>query len=247
MTHRRAIRWSAIAGLLTLWPGIPAFAGQQPPPEHDATPVPQFKTDVVVTPERGETPKSFIPVATSVLDAATLATLPATHLSETLPFIAGVGSARSEFHAGRPIAWARGFFGGGEAEYLVLLIDGMRVADVESGLIDWSVVPVASMTRVEASRGPGSSLYGDSAVGGVVQVLTERADSGGQLTLEGGSFDTFIGDGAYGRRRKGMSFNVAGAARTTDGASRWSRSASSAASLKSSPGGGAMIATAMAE
>jgi outer membrane receptor protein involved in Fe transport len=170
------------------------------------------------TVQADETPRTSVPVATSVLDASALSALPAAHLSEVLPFIAGFVTARSEFHAGRPIASARGFFGGGEAEYLVLLVDGVPVADVESGLIDWSVVPAASITRVEASRGPGSALYGDSAVGGVVQTLTERAGTGGRLSLGGGSFATFIADGSYGRRRNGVSFSVAGAARTTNGA-----------------------------
>ena len=32
----------------------------------------------------------------------------------------------------------------------------------------------ASIRRVEASRGPGASMYGDSAIGGVIQILTDR-------------------------------------------------------------------------
>lgn len=189
-----------------------------------AAPPPQFKTGIVVTPERGETPRTSVPVATSVLDATQLPAVPAAHFSEILPFLTGVVTARSEFHAGRPIASARGFFGGGEAEYLVLLVDGVPAADVESGLIDWSVVPVTSITRVEVSRGPGSSLYGDSAVGGVLQTFTEGAASGGRVSLEGGSFATFIADGSYGRRRNGVSFSAAGAARTTKGAFEHSES-----------------------
>ncbi len=208
----------AILVLLALPCAAPAGAGAQTQAAPGAQDLPRFKFEVVVTPERGETPKTSVPVATSVLDEATIPTLPAAHVSELMPFITGFVTARSEFHAGRPIVSARGFFGGGEAEYLVLLMDGVPVADVESGLIDWSVVPASSVTRVEASRGPGSSLYGDSAVGGVVQLLTNRDRTGGRLTLAGGSFATFTGDGSYGRRRSGVSFNVSGAARTTDGA-----------------------------
>ncbi len=191
---------------------------QAPGPQTAQKDQPRFSTEVVVTPERGETPRASVPAATVVLDAEIIPTLPAAHLSELMPFMAGFTVARSEFHAGRPVVSARGFFGGGEAEYLLLLVDGVQVADVESGLIDWSVVPASSIRRVEAFRGPGASLYGDSAVGGVIQVLTDRASTGGQLTTTGGSFATFTGDGAYGRRRPGVSFNVSGAARATDGA-----------------------------
>jgi outer membrane cobalamin receptor len=93
MTSAHTTRWPAIVGLLTLWPGIPALAGPQAQPTQVATPTPQFREEIVVTPERGETPKTAVPVATSVLDAAALAALPAAHLSEMLPFIAGFVTA----------------------------------------------------------------------------------------------------------------------------------------------------------
>jgi len=178
----------------------------------------RFQTQIVVTPERGETPRDAVPAATVVLDPAILQTLPATHLSELTAFMPGFVVARPEFHAGRPVVSARGFFGGGEAEYLLLLVDGVPVGDVESGLIDWSVVPASSIRRVEAVRGPGASLYGDSAVGGVVQLLTDRTATGGQLTTTGGSFATWTGDGSYGRRGSDVTVTVSGAARGTDGA-----------------------------
>ena len=53
---------------------------------------------------------------------------------------------------------SRGFFGGGEAEYIRLLVDGVPVADVESGPIDLAIVPASAIRRVEAVRGPDASL-----------------------------------------------------------------------------------------
>jgi len=41
---------------------------------------------------------------------------------------------------------ARGFFGGGEADYVRLLVDGVPIADAESELIDWSMVTASSIT-----------------------------------------------------------------------------------------------------
>jgi outer membrane cobalamin receptor len=178
----------------------------------------RFNADIVVTPERGDTPRALVPASTVVLDSAALQALPAVHLSEIVSFVPGFNVGRAAFHAGRPVVSARGFFGGGEAEYILLLVDGVPVADVESGLIDWSVVPTASIRRIEASRGPGAALYGDSAVGGVIQILTDRAASGGQLTTTGGSFGTFSADGVYGRHGPDAGFNLSAAARRSDGA-----------------------------
>jgi outer membrane receptor protein involved in Fe transport len=184
----------------------------QPPPADAA----RFTTEIVVTPERGETPRSLVPASTVVIDAASLQTLPVVHPSEVVSFLPGFSAARPQFYAGRPVVSARGFFGGGEAEYLLLLVDGVPIADVESGLIDWSVIPASSMRRIEAIRGPGAALYGDSAVGGVIQILTNRP-AGGELTATGGSFRTFTADGTYGRRLPRVGFNLSGAARRTDG------------------------------
>jgi iron complex outermembrane receptor protein len=177
----------------------------------------RFNTEIVVTPERGETPRALVPAASVVLDETSLIALPATHPSEILRFLPGFNVARPDFYAGRPVVSSRGFFGGGEAEYIRLLVDGVPVADVESGLIDWAIVPTSAIRRVEAVRGPGASLYGDSAIGGVIQILTDRTTRGGQATATGGSFNTVLVDGSYSARSGGIGFSISGAARRTDG------------------------------
>jgi outer membrane cobalamin receptor len=179
-------------------------------------PPPRFEAEVVVTPERGEAPRTLVPASTEVLDGASLPALPSTHASEVVSLVPGFTVMRPEFHAGKPVVSARGFFGGGEADYVLMLVDGIPVADVESGLVDWSLVPLSSIRRVEAFRGPGASLYGDSAVGGVIQVLTDRS-SGARGTVSVGSFATLTADGTYGRRSKNNGFFVSGITRRTDG------------------------------
>jgi len=196
--------------------GAATSSAQAQNPQPAPTDPARFNTEIVVTPERGETPRSLVPASTVVLDGASLLALPVVHPSEAISFLPGFNVARPEFYAGRPVVSARGFFGGGEAEYILLLVDGVPIADVESGLIDWSVIPASSMRRIEAFRGPGAALYGDSAVGGVIQILTNRP-AGGELTATGGSFHTFTADSSYGRRSSRVGFNLSGAARRTDG------------------------------
>jgi iron complex outermembrane receptor protein len=196
--------------------GSTAASAQVQNPQQPPIDTARFTTEIVVTPERGETPRSLVAGSTVVLDGESLLALPVVHPSEVVSFLPGFTVARPQFYAGRPVVSARGFFGGGEADYILLLVDGMPIADVESGLIDWSVVPASSMRRIEAFRGPGAALYGDSAVGGVIQILTNRT-GGGELTATGGSFHTFTADAAYGRRLPRVGFNLSGAARRTDG------------------------------
>jgi outer membrane cobalamin receptor len=183
-----------------------------------AEPPPRFSTEIVVTPDRGATPRNAVPVSTAVLAAQDLAARPIVHPAEALSFLPGFVVSRAQLDAGRPVVAARGFFGGGEAEYVLLLVDGVRVGDTESGLIDWSAVSASAVRRVEAARGPAAAMYGDSAVGGVIQFFTNHEASGGTLTASGGSFNAFTADGSYSRRRGSGGFTVSGATRRTDGA-----------------------------
>jgi outer membrane cobalamin receptor len=178
---------------------------------------PSFRETVVVTPERGATVQSWIPAASVAVDAASLRPLPAVSLGEFLTFMPGLRVQQSALYAGRPVVSARGFFGGGEAEYVVLLVDGAPVADLESGLIEWSAVPASAIARIEVARGPGASLYGDAAIGGVIQVLTDSAVDRGALTVSGGSLETFSADGTARWRSQSTSARLSGAARRTDG------------------------------
>jgi vitamin B12 transporter len=206
---RRAMTRPLVYGLL-----ITALA----PRAAAAQDAPRFKTEVVVTPERGDTPATLVPASTVVIDRAALDTLPAIHPAEAMSFLPGFNLIRPEFVANRPVVSARGFFGGGEAEYVTLLVDGVRVADAESGLIDWSAIPASTIQRIEASRGPAAAFYGDAAVGGVIQVFTERSSSGGTLTASAGSYQTYVTDGTYGHRGSRVGLAISGAARRTSGA-----------------------------
>lgn len=188
-------------------------APQAPPPE----PPPAFRESVVVTPERGATVQSWVPAATATLEVPALRSLPALSLGESLVFMPGVRVQQPALYAGRPVVSARGFFGGAEAEYVVLLVDGVPVADAESGLVDWSTVPSSAITRIEAARGPGASLYGDAAVGGVIQVLTDSQVERGAVTMSGGSLGTFAADGTSRWRSRKVSALLSGSAQRTDG------------------------------
>jgi len=67
--------------------------------------------------------------------------------------------------------------GGGIGNRVLLLIDGRPALSPESGGALWNLVPLSSIERIEVVRGAYSSLYGSSAMGGVVNVITRKADA----------------------------------------------------------------------
>ena len=65
---------------------------------------------------------------------------------------------------------------GSAAVNTVVLIDGVRIGSATLGLAQLEGLSLAQVERIEVLRGPGSSLHGADAVGGVVQIFTRRGD-----------------------------------------------------------------------
>jgi len=69
----------------------------------------------------------------------------------------------------------RGFGETGALNTLVL-VDGRRVNEIDLSGVDWSQIPLDQVERIEIVRGPGSVLYGDNAVGGVINIITKNPE-----------------------------------------------------------------------
>jgi outer membrane receptor for ferrienterochelin and colicins len=78
--------------------------------------------------------------------------------------------------------------GGLDRERVLVLEDGERVVGDVGGAIDLSQLSLGGVDRIEITQGPSSSLYGSSAMGGVVQLVSgppEREGWSGRFQLEG--------------------------------------------------------------
>ncbi len=72
---------------------------------------------------------------------------------------------------------------GSGASNTLVLIDGVRVGSATLGQTDLAAISLAQVDRIEIMRGPGSSLYGADAIGGVVNIVTRRGE--GAVYLSG--------------------------------------------------------------
>ena len=86
-------------------------------------------------------------------------------------------------------------FGEASPSNVLLLIDGRRANQMDISGADWIQVPVEAIERIEIVRGAGSVLYGDNAVGGVVNIITKKGlgKLKGSLGALYGSYDSKIG------------------------------------------------------
>jgi outer membrane cobalamin receptor len=152
----------------------------------DAAPA-KLTQSIVVIAAREEQPRDQAAAAVTVLERKDIEQLPATSLSEVLGFVPGVTMMFDSGASGIPMITSRGFFGGGEVEYVKVLVDGVPAGDVESGNVDWQRFRAAGIERIEMLHGPGSALYGDAALGGVIQIVT-RDETAAEVDAGAGSF-----------------------------------------------------------
>ncbi len=103
-------------------------------------------------------------------------------------------------NAGNPAQFAYGFARGASVNQMLYLVDGVKLHDPSSSLAgNYSFLSPQLIEKVEVVRGPLSNLYGSSAMGGVVNVITRKKE-GVQLSLSGGSHGTMAGNVHFGKR-----------------------------------------------
>ena len=85
----------------------------------------------------------------------------------------------------------RGFWGGMSTHQLVL-IDGIPRNKGKDKLVDWDLIPLENIERIEVLRGPASALYGDTAMSGVINIVTKMPSTGSKSEVEvsAGTFNT---------------------------------------------------------
>lgn len=64
---------------------------------------------------------------------------------------------------------------GTNVNHILYLIDGVPVGSAASGQTAIQYIPVSQIERIEVVRGPRSSLYGSNAIGGVIQIFTQKS------------------------------------------------------------------------
>lgn len=79
-----------------------------------------------------------------------------------------------------------------------VLVDGVSINDGFSQGVDASLIPIDSIKQVEVAPGPFSSLYGGSAMGGVVNIITVEPTKR-EFIVDGGygSDETYKTSGTY--------------------------------------------------
>jgi iron complex outermembrane receptor protein len=186
--RRLAVLILALAAPAAATPGRAPAA--EPVPE---TPAAQSVGPVSVTATRGERDVLEVAGHVTVLDRERIERSGARDVVDLLRREAGLFVTNSTGTLAGVSVEARGFNNGGAlGSSLLVLVDGRRANEADTGNLDWTLFSLDEIERIEVLRGPASAVYGDNAVGGVVQILTRPAPGPLRATLHGsgGSYDT---------------------------------------------------------
>ena len=147
-------------------PGAPVRSAPTP----DAPKNKAGEVEVVVTGTRTPESTQRATVRTEVVTREEAERRGATNVGEALQGQLGVEVNPSAYgFLGSPSAIQ---IQGLDRERVLVLEDGERIIGDSGGAIDLSQIPLSDVSRIEVVAGPTSSLYGTSAIGGVVNVLT---------------------------------------------------------------------------
>lgn len=96
-------------------------------------------------------------------------------------------------------------FGQNGHKNLAIIVDGMRLNNIDSAPISLSAIPLDSIQKIEIIRGKGTTKYGNGAVSGVLKITTTRK-AGGEINLSYASYDTF--NSQFFARHAGDNLNI---------------------------------------
>ncbi|NOZ60404.1 MAG: TonB-dependent receptor [Calditrichaeota bacterium] len=149
------------------------------------TPVPMSR--LVVTASKFQKSVEDVSVRMDLVTPEELSSRNATTLSEGLKYLPGVQVAGNNISI-RGSNW----FSYGLGTRTLVLLDGVPFVSGDENKVFFEAVPVSEIKQVEVMKGPGSALYGSSAMAGVINIITEKpaTDSANiQLSLYSGVYD----------------------------------------------------------
>ena len=176
---------------------------------------------VTVTPTRSEVRLGDVPASMSVLSRDDIRQSPAVLADDVLRRLPSFSLfRRTSSIAAHPTTQGvslRGIGPSGVSRTLVLL-DGVPFNDPFGGWVYWSRIPLEASDRIEVVDGTGSSLYGNYALGGVINIVTSPATRRAlEFKAQYGNLDSKAFDAIGSVVRGSMGLTVDGGWFQTDG------------------------------
>ncbi len=124
---------------------------------------------IIITAGKHEQEISELPVSTVVINNRQINNRNYISLDEALRHVPGVSVNLDQIS----IRGSSGYSRGAGTRVLVAQ-DGIPLYTGDTGEIIWEIIPITEFKRIEIIKGAASSLYGSTAIGGVINIITKE-------------------------------------------------------------------------
>ncbi len=187
-------RYLALLVLSLALPVSPLIAAE---PAEEA---PLLMDEVVVTAGRVEQSTARIPAHVTVITAEQIQESGAQSVPDALRALAGVLVTDLNGN-GMNQTVDMGGFGESAGRHVAVLVDGRRLNPIDLANVAWVTVPLEQIERIEVLHGGGAVLYGDNAMGGVINIITKEAEGTSYFAGE-------LGFGSHGGKKEQVRANI---------------------------------------
>jgi iron complex outermembrane receptor protein len=174
---------------------------------------------VIVSGSRFEENLNEVPANVKVITRDEIANSSSNNIPEVLSQIGGLNVKNS---SGNPLnldaSVDMGGYGATANSNTLVLVDGQRLNPIDSGTINWESIPIDSIERIEVLQGGASVQYGNGAVGGVINIITNGgAKNLNQASVTYGSYNTVISNAILRNKVNDTTIQLTANTSNTDG------------------------------
>ncbi|MFO1388244.1 TonB-dependent receptor [Cellvibrio sp.] len=175
---------------------------------------------LIISATRSEGPAMPVATQIKVVDAEQIRISGATTITEVLRTQAGIQIQDTDGSGGRNVTASMRGFSGNAANNTLVLVDGRKLNNPTLAGPALNTVAIKDVERIEIVQGSAGVLYGDQAVGGVINIITRAAKSGefkGVISAEAGTYDLANYTASLSQGfENGLSYNLSAQKRETD-------------------------------
>jgi iron complex outermembrane receptor protein len=130
--------------------------------------------EVVVTATRDKEEIRKVPAHVSVITEEEIKKSGATTVVEVLDKLESIQFRNYSGNSSQAVIDMRGFGGDNPYGKTLIMMDGRKMNRPDMSSINWLQIPLNNIERIEVVRGASSVLYGDAAIGGVINIITKK-------------------------------------------------------------------------
>jgi outer membrane receptor protein involved in Fe transport len=172
---------------------------------------------IVITATRTDRNIYEVPQRIEVLSKSNIESFPSLSADNYLLTVPGINVSRSASIFGSGNVSMRGM--GNEAGRTLVMIDGVPVNKGDGGSVNWNAISTGDIRQIEVLKGPGSTVHGGNAMGGVINLISKVPTKPlqGYISQSFGTFNTLQSQAYLEGLKNKFFWSVNGSYRNSDG------------------------------